>query len=147
MTTHALPIAEFAFPGPLRERLIAAILDGTKTSTSSMLLEYSIENEPLPVIGARQTVVDSYNSAVAIIRTVAVQIIRLADVGIEHARAEGEGFVSVAAWRTGHEAFWHSTELKAHLKDPTFTVDDDTLVVLERFQVIQLLGYALDSRL
>ena len=143
MTTEgAFPIAEFAFPGPLRDRLIAAIMDGTKTSTSSTLLEYSTENEPLPVIGARQTVVDSHNSAVAIIQTVAVDIIRLADVSIEHARAEGEGFVSVAAWRTVHEAFWHSTELRAHLMDPTFTVDDDTLVVLERFQVIQSLGNA-----
>ena len=85
---------------------------------------------------------DSHNSAVAIIQTVAVDIIRLADVSIEHARAEGEGFVSVAAWRTVHEAFWHSTELRAHLMDPTFTVDDDTLVVLERFQVIQSLGNA-----
>ena len=143
MTTHgAFPIAEFAFPGPLRDRLIAAIMDGTKTTTSSTLVEYSTENEPLPVIGARQTVVDSHNSAVAIIQTVAVEIIRLADVSIAHARAEGEGFVSVAAWRTGHEAFWHSTELRAHLKDPTFTVDDDTLVVLERFRVIQSLGNA-----
>ena len=141
MTNHgALPIAEFAFPGPLRDRLIAAILDGTKTSTSSTLLEYSTENEPLPTIGTKQTVVDSHNSAVAIIQTVAVEIIRLADVSIAHARAEGEGFVSIAAWRTGHENFWHSTELRAHLKDPTFTVDDDTLVVLERFQVIQSLG-------
>ena len=99
MTAHALPIAEFAFPGPLRERLIAAILDGTKTSTSSLLLEYLTENEPLPVIGARQTVVDSDNLAVAIIQTVAVEIIRIADVGIEHARAEGEGFVPAARLR------------------------------------------------
>lgn len=37
---------------------------------------------------------------------------------------------------------WHSTELRSHLKDPTFPVDDDTFVVLERFQVIQLLGHA-----
>ncbi|WP_104134699.1 ASCH domain-containing protein [Cryobacterium sp. Y62] len=142
MTTHcAVPSAEFAFAGPLRDRLIAAILDGTKTSTSSTLLEYSRENEPLPVIGARQTVVDSHNSAVAIIQTIAVEITRLANVGVAHARDEGEGFVSVAAWRTVHEAFWHSTELRAGLKDPTFTVDDDTLVVLERFQVIQSHGH------
>ena len=76
MTTHGtFPIAEFAFPGPLRDRPIAAILDGTKTSTSSTLLEYPTENEPLPAIGTRQTVVDSNNSAVAIIQTVAVKVI------------------------------------------------------------------------
>jgi hypothetical protein len=32
--------------------------------------------------------------------------------------------------------------LRAHLKDPTFTVDDNTLVVLERFQVIQSLDHS-----
>ena len=62
MTTHGeVPIAEFGFPGPLRDRLVAAILVGTKTSTSSTLVEYSIEDEPLPVIGNKQTVVDSNN--------------------------------------------------------------------------------------
>ena len=86
MTTHdAPPVVECAFSGSLRDRLVAAILDGTKTSTSSTLLEYSTEKDLLPVIGARQTVVDSHNSAVAIIQTVAVEIIRLADVSIAHA--------------------------------------------------------------
>lgn len=141
MTNHCeWPIAEFGFPGPLRDRLIAAILAGTKTSTSSILVEYSIGDESLPIIGNKQTVVDSDNSAVATIQTVEVEIVRLADVGFEHARGEGEGFVSVAAWRSGHEAFWHSTEMRASLNLPTFTVDDDTLVVLERFQLIEAIG-------
>ena len=118
------------------------MLDGTKTSTSSTLLEYSTRNEPLPVIGARQTVVDSHDAAVAIIQTVAVEIVRLADVGLEHARDEGEGFVSVAAWRRGHEAFWHSTEMREFLSNPDFKVDDESLVVLERFQLIEVLGRA-----
>ena len=143
MTNHGeFQIAEFGFPGPLRERLIAAILAGKKTSTSSTLVEYSIEDEQLPIIGNKQTVVDSHDAAVAIIQTVAVEIVRLADVGLEHARDEGEGFVSVAAWRRGHEAFWHGTEMRAFLNSPTFTVDDDTLVVLERFQLIEALGQA-----
>ncbi|TFC99865.1 ASCH domain-containing protein [Cryobacterium sandaracinum] len=143
MTNHGeFQIAEFGFPGPLRERLIAAILAGTKTSTSSTLVEYSIEDEQLPIIGNKQTVVDSHDAAVAIIQTVAVEIVRLADVGLEHARDEGEGFVSAAAWRRGHEAFWHGTEMRAFLNSPTFTVDDDTLVVLERFQLIEALGQA-----
>lgn len=141
MTTAGdFPIAEFAFPGPLRDRLVRAILAGTKTSTTSTLVEYSIEDEPLPVVGARQTVVDSDHSAVAIIQTVAVEIVRLADVGVEHARDEGEGHVTVASWRSGHEAFWHSAEMREFLKNPTFAVDDDTLVVLERFQLIQTRG-------
>ncbi|WP_104194232.1 ASCH domain-containing protein [Cryobacterium sp. M25] len=143
MTNHCeFQIAEFGFPGALRDRLIAAILAGTKTSTSSILVEYSIEDEPLPIIGNKQTVVDSNNSAVGTIQTVAVEIVRLADVGLEHARDEGEGFVSVAAWRRGHEAFWHSTEMREFLSNPDFKVDDESLVVLERFQLIEVLGRA-----
>ncbi|WP_241973003.1 hypothetical protein [Cryobacterium sp. TMT2-14] len=78
MTNHGeFQIAEFGFPGPLRERLIAAILACTKTSTSSTLVEYSIEDEQLPIIGNKQTVVDSHDAAVAIIQTVAVEIVDL----------------------------------------------------------------------
>ena len=35
----SLPLAEFAFPGPLRDALVAAILDGTKTSTTSLAVD------------------------------------------------------------------------------------------------------------
>ena len=135
-------IAEFGFPGALRDQLIAAILAGAKTSTSSTLVEYSIEDEQLPIIGNKQTVVDSNGAAVATIQAVAVEIVRLADVGLEHTRAEGEGFDSVAAWRRGHEAFWHSTDMRDFLSIPNFTVADETLVMLERFQLIEVLGQA-----
>jgi len=146
MPNHGeFPVAEFSFPGPLRDRLVAAILRGTKTSTSSLLLEYSIQDEPLPVVGNKQTVVDSSNSPVAIIETVAVEIVRLADVGLEHARDEGEGYVSVADWRSAHEGFWQSAEMRASLNDPDFAIDDDTRVVLERFGVIQALAGPCES--
>ncbi|MDR3081890.1 MAG: RNA-binding protein, partial [Streptomyces sp.] len=36
----SLPRAEFAFPGLLRDRLVAAILCGAKTSTTGLLAEY-----------------------------------------------------------------------------------------------------------
>ena len=49
MNLDDLPRAEFAFPGPLRDQLVAAILSGTKTSTSGLVLGYERENEPLPM--------------------------------------------------------------------------------------------------
>ena len=33
--TDELPIFEFAFPGPLRDQLVAAVLDGSKTTTTA----------------------------------------------------------------------------------------------------------------
>ncbi|WBB68593.1 ASCH domain-containing protein [Micromonospora sp. WMMD812] len=137
MDLDDLPRAEFAFPGPLRDRLVAAILAGTKTSTSSLVLGYEREGEPLPRVGQRSVVVDSADRPVAVIETTEVRVLRLADVDLQHALDEGEGDESVAGWRAGHEAFWHSPEVRDELGDPDFTVDDDTLVLAERFRVVR----------
>ncbi|SCL20807.1 Uncharacterized protein YhfF [Micromonospora nigra] len=134
-----LPKAEFAFPGPLRDQLVAAILSGAKTSTTGLLIEYERDGDPLPVAGARSVVVDSDDRPVAVIEVTGVRVVRLADVDLAHARDEGEGYASVARWRAGHEGFWHGSEFRAYLGDPEFTVDDDTYAVLERFRVVERL--------
>jgi uncharacterized protein YhfF len=137
VTAGALPVAEFGFPGPLRDLLVAAILAGEKTTTSGLVVDYEHENEPLPGPGERQVVIDSAGRQVAVIETTAVQVIRLADVDLHHALGEGEGYSSVAEWRAGHEQFWHSAEMRQARGDPAFTVDDDTLVVAQEFRLIQ----------
>ncbi|MFJ3490353.1 ASCH domain-containing protein [Leifsonia aquatica] len=130
-----LPLAEFGFPGPLRDRLVAAILAGDKTATSSLLIEYERAGEPLPVVGTRQAVPDSAGAVVAEIVVTEVRVVPLAQVDVAHAIAEGEGDRTSAEWRATHEVFWHGEEFRASLGDPEFTVDDATEVVLERFAV------------
>ncbi|GGM57230.1 ASCH domain-containing protein [Dactylosporangium sucinum] len=134
-----LPVFEFAFPGPLRDKLVAAVLDGTKTATTALLQDYEIDDEPLPVVGARAAVVDSAGRRVAVIELTEVRISRLGDVDVEHARDEGEGDDSVAAWRAGHERYWHGTDYRGWLGIPDFTVNDDTPVVLQRFRLVAAL--------
>ncbi|MEV4253345.1 DUF664 domain-containing protein [Spirillospora sp. NPDC049652] len=134
-----LPRVEFAFPGPLRDKLVAAVLSGAKTSTTGLVAAYEAEGEPLPEVGRRGVVVDSAERDVAVLETVAVDTVRLADVGWEHARDEGEGHRSVAEWRAAHEDFWHGAEVRAAMGDPGFTVDDDTLVVVQRFRLVRTL--------
>src|SRR5258708_16954236 len=129
MSSDDLPLAEFAFPGPLRDQLVAAILAGDKTTTSGLVADYEHEDEPLPRPGLRQVVVDSAGDPVAVIETTAVRVIRLGDVDLAHALGEGEGYTSVAEWRAGPEGFWHSAEMREALGDPEFTVADDTLLV------------------
>ena len=135
-----MAIAEFAFPGPLRDQLVAAILDGSKTSTTTTLIEYEIEQEELPVIGQREVVVDSDGKGVAVIETTEVRHARLADVDLQHVIDEGEGDTTVAQWREGHEHFWHSAEMRNAMGDPDFTVDDDTVLVLQRFKLVSRLS-------
>jgi uncharacterized protein YhfF len=140
MNLDDLPRMEFAFPGPLRDQLVAAILSGAKTATTGLVLEYERENEPLPEVGQLLAVVDSADRRIAAIELTQVRVIRLADVDSQHVLDEGEGDQSVAEWRAGHEKFWHSAEVRAELGDPHFTVNDDTLVLAQRFRLVHVVG-------
>ncbi|WP_406448550.1 ASCH domain-containing protein [Streptomyces sp. NBC_00876] len=130
------------FPGPLRDRLVAAVLEGRKVSTTGLLAEYEAEKEEPPPVGERSALIDSDGQEIAVLEVTEVRILRLGDVDLQHVLDEGEGDTSVAGWRAGHERFWHSAEMREGLGDPEFTVDDDTLVVAERFRVVELIGPA-----
>ncbi|MCG5220220.1 ASCH domain-containing protein [Streptosporangium sp. KLBMP 9127] len=131
-----MPKAEFAFPGPLRDRLVADILDGRKTATTSLAADYELEGKALPEIGERSAVVDSADRPAALIEVTSVRVVPLGEVDTAHAVDEGAGHTTVAQWRAAHEEFWHGQEMRSALGDATFTVDDTTPVILERFRVV-----------
>lgn len=136
---HREPLPPFllAFPGPLRDQLVAAVLRGEKVSTTGLLAEYEAEKEELPPVGERSALIDSQGREVAVTELTEVRVLPLGQVDLQHALDEGEGYESVEAWRAGHEAFWHSAEMREALSDPSFTVHDGTLVVAERFRVVE----------
>lgn len=142
LVKQLMPTCEFAFPGPLRDQLVAAVLDGSKTSTTGVVADYEHEGSPLPEVGERSAVIDSHGRTVAIIEVTEVRVVPLADVDLAHAMDEGEGYTTVEEWRAGHEEFWHSAEMRDALDDPEFTVDDATPVVLERFRLVKLVDQA-----
>ncbi|MET3944952.1 ASCH domain-containing protein [Corynebacterium mucifaciens] len=86
-----LPRGEFAFPGPLRDVLVQAILDGTKTATASLLIEYPKDYQFDEEVGSLEAVLDSHDNVVCIIRTTDMQVRRLADVGCEVSRHRSYG--------------------------------------------------------
>ena len=65
-TTDDLPLSEYAFPGPLRDLLVGAILAGEKTTTTFLLRELEIDDESMPAVGDR-AVIDS-ESLTAVVR-------------------------------------------------------------------------------
>ncbi|MDQ1668875.1 MAG: hypothetical protein QOE40_936 [Actinomycetota bacterium] len=73
---------------------------------------------------------------VAAIEPTTVRVLRLAEVDPQRVLDEGEGETSVAEWRAGHERFWHSPEVRAEPGDASFTVNDDTLVLAQRFRLV-----------
>jgi uncharacterized protein YhfF len=134
-----MAVAEFAFPGPLRDELVAEILRGEKTATSGLLSDYEREGDPLPRPGDQEVVIDSEGRPVAIIELLEVVVRRVADVDEAFAVDEGEGFRSVADWREAHERFWHSYAdvTRDWLGDPEWHVTDDTRIVTERFRLVR----------
>src|SRR5205823_712878 len=54
-----MKVFELGAPGPMRDRLVAAVLSGRKTASSSLLADWQREGEPLAVAGQQRVVVDS----------------------------------------------------------------------------------------
>ena len=125
---------ELGTPGPMRNRLVSAVLAGEKVATSSLLDQYEDQGEPLPVAGERRAMIGSSGEVVALVEVVEVSVIRLGDADERLAHDEGEGFRSVAEWRAAHEDFWRR-EVLPELRRPR-ALDDDTEVVVERFRVL-----------
>jgi uncharacterized protein YhfF len=137
----SLPAWGFAFPGVLRDELTALALAGTKTTTAGLLVEMELDGEAMPTPGTREVLLDSGERPVAVIETVDCRVTRLADVDDRHAIDEGEGYADAAEFRVAHERFWNCylDDLRDRLGDPAFRLDDDTLVVLQRFKVVERL--------
>ena len=128
-------ICEFGFPGALRDRLVGAVLDGSKTATTALRAEWGAEGEALPVPGDRETVIDSARRPVATIEIVRVEVIRLADVDDRLAVAEGESYATAAGWRAEHERFWRDEVIPAWPAGTPPSIDDDTGVVVQWFRL------------
>ena len=132
-----LAVAAFAFPGPLRDQLNAAILSGLKSSTTALLADYEESGDELPQVGRRYQLIDSAEHPIAILEATDVRIARLGDVDLRHALDEGEGLTSIEQWREVHERFWTSPDYAATVAAaPELT--DDTQVVLERFRLVEV---------
>jgi uncharacterized protein YhfF len=110
----------------LRRELVDAVLRGDKTATAGLAQDHAPYTfEPLPRAGDRWALLGYDDEPVAVVETTAVSVVRAVDVDVEFARAEGEGFESVADWRAAHERFWSDRE-----------ITDDTLILCEYFRLV-----------
>ena len=136
-----LPAWGFALPGPGRDELTNLALAGTKTTTAGLYVEVELGDDSMSVPGTREVLLDSNERPVAVIETVECRVARLADVDDRHAIDEGEGYANTHEFRVAHERFWNGyiDELRSRLGNPNFAIDDETLIVLQRFKVIERL--------
>jgi uncharacterized protein YhfF len=136
MNPEGLPTLELAFPGPQRDRGVAAILAGDKTALTGLLQILEHAGEPVPKSGERFSVLDSAGRSAAIIELTDVQLVRISDVDDDYAHAEGRGYADAVEWRQDHEDFFQSEGVTEFL-GATAVIDDNSLVVAERFRLIE----------
>ena len=112
----------------LRRKLVAAVLRGDKIATASLREEYVPHtDEPLPELGESFLLVGYDDEALGVVKTTELRVVRAADVDLQFARDEGEGFETLEQWRSAHERAWSDREIA-----------DDTLIVCEWFTLIEL---------
>ncbi|MFF4713225.1 ASCH domain-containing protein [Streptomyces eurythermus] len=131
-----LPTLELAFPGPERDRGVAAILSGQKTALTGLLEIYEHAGEAVPVTGQRFRVLDSEGRPAVTIELVDVRVVPMKEIDDDFARAEGRGYSDVAEWRAAHEEFFRSDGVSEYLGH-TPVIDGDTPIVAERFRVVE----------
>jgi uncharacterized protein YhfF len=110
----------------------AAILNGTKTATSSPFWVYP--DGRIPFVGALSILLDGQGRARAIVETQRVEIMPFGSVNEDFARAYGEGDRTLEWWRSEIGA-WYRASATRHGKD----FSDDTLIIGEWIAVTRCL--------
>lgn len=106
--------------------LAQLVLHGPKRATAGVYEEYLADGS-MPTVGLYVVVLDGQGAPVCITRTTRIDLVPFGEVDEAFAWDEGEGDRTLADWRRGH--LWYFNEIGRH-------VDDDTLMVLERFELV-----------
>lgn len=114
--------------------LIKLVRKGKKTATCGALHDFTDDGDELPIAGRCDIVLNWDGTPALVIKTVAVETSRFCDVNEEFALQEGEND-SLEDWRSSHRAFFE--------RNGGF--DDTMLLVCERFEMVEDLGYRNDE--
>lgn len=124
-----VPPAAWAFgeTPEVADTMADAVLAGTKTTHTSLLWQYELDDAPLPAKGDLGIVLDGSDEPRALILTTNVRVAPFDEVDEEHALGEASG---LAEWRRIHEESARATDDGQHPFAP------DMPVVLERIEVL-----------
>lgn len=125
------PAWSFGDDPRLADELLALVLDGRKTATSTSVAELEAAGEPQPRPGELSIVLDGAGEPRALIRTTRVDVVPFGQVDAEFARLEGEDDLSLEAWREGHERYFRRV-----LAGTGTEFSADLPLVLERFELL-----------
>jgi len=115
----------FGDSAEMADRLLGSVLCGAKTATC-----WPISDGQQTEVGKRMVANDGLGRPRAVIETVSLEQRRFDEVTLEFARAEGEGFETLAAWRADHRAYFQ--------RNGGFT--PGMTLWCERFRLVEIIG-------
>lgn len=113
------------------DKLAELVIQGVKTATSSLYIQYELEKGSLPKEGSYSVILDSHGDARCIIKTERVYVVPFYKVNDTHAYREGEGDRSLAYWREVHKDFFADC-----LKETGLSFSETMDVVCEEFEIV-----------
>lgn len=128
--TRYFDVFAFGRGKAMGDELLALVLAGQKTATTSAVPSYEATGDPLPAVGGYSVVLDGDGAPRCVIETTAIAIQPFREVSWEMARREGED-ENLESWREGHIRYFTGDG-----EDEGYTFTWDMPVVFEDFKVV-----------
>ena len=133
--TPDLDVFHFGAEARSAANLAHLVVKGRKRATTLWPDVARRKGETIPTPGLVSVVTDGFGVATCLIRTERVDELRFAEVDETCAKSEGEGDGSLEDWRAGHWAYFNREG-----KQMGLAFGEDTLVMVERFRLLKVLG-------
>ena len=117
--------------GVVPDELAELTRQGVKTATTSGYDLYEADQEPLPLEGGFNVILDRQDNAICITQITKVYVVPFQDVSERHAFKEGEGDRTLGYWRSVHTDFFSEAYQEAGLP-----FSEESQVVCEEFEMM-----------
>jgi len=124
-------VDEFGDNPALMDYLIGLVLEGKKTATCGLLIEYEWDQYPLPQVGQRVVQINGRREPVCITEVMEVETKPFCEIDAQFAYDEGEDDRTYASWHREHVKYF-----TRRLAERGLAFDEKMLTVCERFKVI-----------
>jgi len=113
--------------------LLQLVLSGKKTATCGALWDYEFYNDPIPVEGTFEIILNGEEQPACKIKNTQVRIISFNKVDAAFAAAEGEGDLSLKSWQVMHQDFFERTLPKIEKE-----FSEEMPLVCVNFEVVEI---------
>jgi uncharacterized protein YhfF len=135
--TRAVDVWSFGNAPEMAAKLAHLVACGEKRVTMGWIAAAERDGTPLAYQGGVSVVTDGFGYPRLVLRSTEVREVPFKAIDAGTAAGEGEGDLTYADWREGHEAYF-TREAQKH----GLTFDEDALLSVERFEVLHVVGRA-----